>query len=376
MRSALAGLAAIAGVAALAMPANAAARCKPGHHVLARERGHAVIWATVTRHGHRATDRLYVCISQHGGTHLLGRESGSAYPSVTHLQVAGRFVGFVLATSAPFYVGTIETSRTSTALDVFDASSGRIDLSDPVSCQSSTCSAAPVLDRYSLASNGWVTELYEVTDTRPGATAAAVRELVATYAPGATRTTRQSVPLDFGSTISGPALSGQTAAWTGDLSGTSSAALGPSLVPASTPQALSPCQLLTTTDVRPLLGPASSGSLSPGCEYASTSGPSTLVLSVKAGLSSQQVESDVKALQNNNSLFLIILPPGGYSMYASTTQAFSGVSYEDFKFFAPSDGAEVSLELTTPSGNPDALLAWLANVAFDRLFAIPVQRTN
>ncbi|MBV9353906.1 MAG: hypothetical protein JO023_00120 [Chloroflexi bacterium] len=321
------------------------------------------------------TDRLYICVSPHGGTHFLGKEPGSAYPSITHLQVAGHFVGFFLATSAPFYVGPIKSSRSSTNLDVVDTSSGRVYMSDLASCESSDCAFVPVMTKYLLASNGWVTELYEVADTHAQAAPANIRELVATYAPAATRITRQSVPLDFGSTISGSALSGQTADWTSDLSGVSSVVLGPALAPSSAPQAISACQLLTTTDVSPLLGPASSSPSPSQCQYMSQSKPSSLFLTFKTGLSPQQVESDGSGLQSNNSFSPIILPQGAYSMYVST-QAFSGLTYEQLKFFAPSNGSEVSLELTQPSGNADEQLAWLANVAFDRLFGIPVQRTN
>ena len=76
MRIGLGAIALIAAVAAFAASASAAPRCKPSHHVLARNGGHVVIWATVTRHGHRVTDRLYICVSPHGGTHFLGKEPG------------------------------------------------------------------------------------------------------------------------------------------------------------------------------------------------------------------------------------------------------------------------------------------------------------
>lgn len=61
-------------------------------------------------------------------------------------------------------------------------------------------------------------------------------------------------------------------------------------------------------------------------------------------------------------------------MYVSSTTS-SGVSREQLNLFAPSSGAELSLEQTAPGGNADEQLAWLANVAFDRLFAIPIHRT-
>ncbi len=371
MRNGLACLAIIAGIAVLVAPANAAPRCKPGHDVLARRRGQVVIWATLTRQNRRVRTRVYVCVSRFGGAHIVDTETGNAHPKVTRLKMAGNFVGFFLTTPAPFSVGPQTAFGTNTTLYVFDAAHRRVDMRDLAVCASgSTCGFVPLMITYGLAANGWVAELYENVATSN------ISELVATYAPAASGNTRQSVPLDFGSTISGLALSSGTANWTGDLSGTASVVLGPTLVPSSAPQALSACQLLTATDVSPVLGPASSSGSASRCQYSSQSNPSkTFSLSFKAGLSSQQVNSDAGALQNNDNFSPILVYGHGYSMYLGSV-TISGVSHEQLMFFAPSDGSEVSLDLTAPSGHPDEQLAWLANVAFDRLFAIPVQRTN
>lgn len=372
MRGAFGALAAIAGIAVFAAPANAAPRCKPGHDVLARRRGQVVIWATLTRHNRRVRNRVYVCVSRYGGAHVVDTETGNVHPKVTRLQVAGNFVGFFLATAVPFSAGPVSASGTNTTLYVFDAAGRRVDMRDLAVCASgSTCGFVPLMITYGLAANGWVAELYE----NVGATSN-VGALVATYAPGAAGNTRQSVPLDFSSTISGLALSGGTATWTGDLSGAASAALGPSLVLSSTPQAMSACQLLTPTDVSPLVGQVSSTGSASQCQYSSQSNPSkSLSLSFKAGLSSQQVKSDASALQGNSSFSPISVYGSGYSMSLGTV-TISGVTHEQLGFFSASNGSEVSLDLTAPSGNAAEELPWLANVAFDRLFAIPIQRAN
>ncbi len=296
-------------------------------------------------------------------------KSGNVHPKVTRLRVAGNFVGFFLAASVPFSAGPVSASGTDTTLYVFDAAHRRVDMRDLAVCASgSTCGFVPLMIAYGLTANGWVAELYENIDATSN-----IGELVATYAPAAAGNTRQSVPLDFSSTISGLALSGGAANWTGDLSGTASAVLGPSLVPSSAPQALSACQLLTTTDVSRVLGPASSSASATGCDYSSQANPSqTLALSAKTGLSSQQVNSDAKALQGNNSFSQIFGYGYGYSMFLGSVTS----SGEQFQFLSANNGSEVSLNLTSPGPNTDQQLPWLANVAFDRLFAVPVQRTN
>jgi hypothetical protein len=364
----------VAVLVALVAPASAAASCRHGHdvHVLAHS-GHVFIWAKVARHGHRVRDRLYVCVGPDGGAHFLGKEPGRAFPHVGGLQVAGHFVGFFLRTSAPFFVGTIQSSLSSASLIVFDTSSGRVDMADSVGCQGSSCATVPVMTRYFLAPSGWVAEAYEVTDT---ATANTLRDVIATYAPAASRRSRQSVPLDFGLTISGLKLFGETVTWTSDLGGASSAVLRSSLIPSTTPQAISACQLLTTTDLGPVLGDVSSSGSTSHCEYSSESNPSkTLSLSFKAGLSSQQVSSDASALNSSSGVFPILVNYGGYSMDVRSL-TIAGVTHDQLAFFSEINGSELALDLTAPDAHADEQLAWLANVAFDRLFAIPVQRTN
>ncbi len=370
----LAALVFVAAFAAFAAPASAAPRCKPGHDVLARKRGQVVIWTTLTRQNRHVKTRVYVCVSRFGSAHVVDTETGNVHPKVTRLQVAGNFVGFFLATAVPFGVGPLTASGTDTTLYVFDAGHRRVDLRDLAVCASgSTCASVPVMTAYALAANGWVTELYTVDDTQPQTPAPTVRQLVATYAPGANGNTRQSVSLDFGSTISGLSLSGGMARWTGDLSGAASAVLGPTLVPSSTPQATSGCQLLTTTDLSPLLGQLSSSGSASQCQYTGAS--RTLSLSFKAGLSSQQVKSDASALNNTSGVFSILLYDDDYSIYLRSI-TISGVPHEQLSFFSAGNGSELSLDLTAPSGNAAGQLPWLANVAFDRLFGVPVQRTN
>jgi hypothetical protein len=193
--------------------------------------------------------------------------------------------------------------------------------------------------------------------------------VVATNAPAASRNTRQYVSLDFGSKISGLALSGGRATWTSDLSGAASAVLGPSLVPSSIPRVTGACQL----DLSPLLGQVSNSGSASQCQYTGAS--RVLSLSFKAGLSSQQVSSDAGALNNTSGVFRILLYDDDYSILVRSI-TISGVTHQQLFLFAPSNGSEVSLDLTQPPGNADEQLAWLANVAFDRLFGIPVQRTN
>jgi hypothetical protein len=56
------------------------------------------------------------------------------------------------------------------------------------------------------------------------------------------------------------------------------------------------------------------------------------------------------------------------------TAAIAGMPDQQLEAFL--NGAELTLDLTQPRASSPERLAWLANVAFDRLFGIPVQRAQ
>ncbi len=64
---------------------------------------------------------------------------------------------------------------------------------------------------------------------------------------------------------------------------------------------------------------------------------------------------------------------GGFQGYQKATIT-GGVIHQ--QLYAFQGGVELSLDLRAPGPNGGEQLAWLSDVALDRLFAIPVQRAG
>src|SRR5581483_10995145 len=96
----------------------------------------------------------------------------------------------------------------------------------------------------------------------------------------------------------------RTLSWTSDPFGTSSVRLGPSVITPAVPLDLSACQLLSASDLAPVLGPnPSSSSYSSGqCTYTSTTYPGRmLTLSLTTGLTHAQMNSHELTLNNSGN---------------------------------------------------------------------------
>lgn len=346
----------------LAAPAVSAARvCRPHGHVLAR-RGGVVLWSARHRAGGHVRVRVSVCAPATGRAELVTSGGRGLAPSVADLRVAGHFVAFFLTTGSAEDVDFM----------VFDLARGRVKLADFDGCSGTrecALSTFPTIGQFVLAPNGWVAEVWSISSCDEcGSTATGGVALVATNARG------HHYGIDFGANISTLTLVGDTVGWTSDLGGASSVVLGPGVVPPASAQPLSPCQLLTSEDVAPVLG-ASSTAASPGqCKYTSTANPEmTLTLGLETGLSAAQVSGDESALQSagwDSSLNIAQQTPTSYQ--SSTTSA--GVTHQQLRAFE--NGAELSLDLTMPSTSAPEQLAWLTDVAFERLYGVPVQRAQ
>jgi hypothetical protein len=177
--------------------------------------------------------------------------------------------------------------------------------------------------------------------------------------------------IDFGSSFSPLATNGDTVTWTSDLGGVSSVALGEDLVPAASPQPLLPCQVLTAGDVAPVLG-ASISSTQPGrCTYTSRSDPA-MTLKVVIG-PPQPAPSAAESMLQSAGWDGKMSDAGGFHGYQKATTT-AGIRHQQLYAFL--GGVELSLDLRAPGSNAGEQLAWLSDVAFDRLFAIPVARAG
>lgn len=343
----------IAGVSA--GTAGAARRCRANGLVLARQSGIVLFSA---RHGSRAG--LYLCAPSRRRPELVASGGGRLYPGVSTLQVAGSFAAFVLTT----------TPSENENLVVFDFAHGRRELTHYLGCFGSRAcafAAADELTQYALAADGWVAEVWRLASPygQPRSpfvdgdrTMVATNDGVSFYS------------IDFGSRFSPLATTGTTLTWTSDLGGPSSVELGPGVAPASQPQSLLPCELLTATDVAAVLGPTTSSVQAGRCSYTSRTNPDlTLTLGALA-LSPAQPSAEESALQSTgwDAKMSDLGALHGYQKLTST----GGVTHQ--QLHAILGAVELSLDLTSPGANAGEQLAWLSHVALDRLFAIPVQR--
>jgi hypothetical protein len=305
---------------------------------------------------------VYLCAQSRGRAELVASGGGNLYPGVSRLQVAGNFAAFVLTTSL----------SENESLVVFDFVHGRRELTHYLGCFGSrTCafSQADGLTQYALAANGWVAEVWKL--------ASAFGQTPSPYVTGdrtmvATSDAVHFYSIDFGSAFSTLATAGNTLTWTSDLGGASSVELGPAVIPQAAPQILLPCQVLTASDVAPVLG-ASTSTTPPGaCAYTSKSNPAVTLRVSAIGLVPAQPTA-AESLLRSTGWDAKMSDAGGFHGYQNSA-TIAGITHQHL--FAFQGAVELSLDLTAPGPDAGEQLAWLSDVALDRLFAIPVQRTE
>jgi hypothetical protein len=350
--------AAVTGVPA----AGAATTCHPGAHVLARHGG-VVLWSVRGRVGGKVKTRVYLCAPPKGGAELVTSGGPDLTPTVSRLKVAGHFVAFLLTT----------TSEQDMNLVVFDVARGRRELTDPDGCSGTRAcalAAGPDLSRYALAPNGWVAE--EWTLYFPyGVTSDVSGDVVLV----ATNNGVRHYSVDFGSSFSALGLAGPRLNWISDLGGASSAVLGRPLVPPTAPLATGACDLLNAIDLTPVLGASSHApsTSTTHCTYTSAANPAmTLVLGVQTGLTPTQVSAYETALSSAGWDDGMSSQQGLRGFQKSSTSG--GVTHQ--QLYAFENGVQLSLDLTIPSTAASEQLAWLTDVALERLFGVQVARAQ
>jgi hypothetical protein len=340
-----------------ATAAGAASRCHPGGRVMAQRNG-VVIWS-VLRNG-RST--VYLCAQSRGGAHVVSSGGRFLNPHVSRLKVAGQFAAFQLIT----------TINENVDLVVFNFVRGRRVLTQHLGCEAThACvfAQADTLTQYALASNGWVAEVWALGPpfmVTPSPFVNGDRKMVAT------NDAVHFYSIDFGSTFSPLTMAAGIVHWTGDLSGASSVRLGPGLIPSPSAQPLTPCELLTTSEVARVLGPNSTLAPPGTCGFSNNSNPAMSLFPIfySHGLSAADESAAESALQSAgcDSKMSDI---GGIRGYLKTTTT-GGVTYLSVRAFL--GDAELSMDLSSPGANAGEQLAWLSHVALNRLFAVSVQR--
>jgi hypothetical protein len=337
-RGALLGV--LASLAAWVAPAaSAAPGCHPGQHVLAR-RGGVVLWSARVRVAQKVRARVYACARSTGRTHVVAPgQPGLLNLKVGGVKVAGHFVAFVL------------NKGLQQNLVVFDLACGRRELTEN-----------GFMSQYALARNGFIAEVWPVPPPFSYSTMVATNDASHYYS------------IDFAKTFSSLAVSGGVLHWTSDLGGASSVPLGTALIPASSPMSLTPCQLVTVADASAALGAPASNSSSPGqCSYTKNFG--NLTVGLQTGLSPAQVTSAEQALATAG--WGSVGYKEGFKGLQLGRTLRGGVG--ELQLDAFENGAELSLDalnFSTLPAMPTDGFAWLTDVAFDRLFGVPVQRST
>ncbi len=338
---------ALASIAAAA-PATATVRaCHPPRHVLARRKG--VAFWSIRRHSRTL---IYVCAPASHRPELVVSDN-NLYPSVTHIEAAGNFVGYY------YYPGISDVVH----LVVFDVKHARPEFSHALPA---VASIYPEAFEYWLAPNGWIAE-----DISLGANPADpfLQEAEVLVATDDAQSYYTIDLVGFG-----PAgLKRDALTWKSSFGAASSVSLGPDLIPGSAPQSLSACQAITAADVAPVLG-ETSGLASPGqCTYASGITPGmTLTVGLQTGLTPAQQAADETALESSGWDGLLNTV-GEFHEYENAATV-AGVVHQRLEAFYA--GTELTLDLAMPNVDAATFLGWLGDVALDRLFSVPVTRTN
>jgi hypothetical protein len=130
--------------------------------------------------------------------------------------------------------------------------------------------------------------------------------------------------------------------------------------------------VLTASDVAPVLG-ASTSTTPPGaCAYTSKSNPAVTLRVSAIGLVPAQPTA-AESLLRSTGWDAKMSDAGGFHGYQNSA-TIAGITHQHL--FAFQGAVELSLDLTAPGPDAGEQLAWLSDVALDRLFAIPVQRTE
>jgi hypothetical protein len=110
------------------------------------------------------------------------------------------------------------------------------------------------------------------------------------------------------------------------------------------------------------------------CERVSDQHPGRgLTLTLRTGLPPAQVTADEQSLIELGWGFVSWPDNDALQIYMNSAVV-RGRPEQQLEAFAR--GSQLSLTLTTPSVNGDEQLVHVANVAFDRLFGVPVQRAS
>jgi hypothetical protein len=338
-------------VTSLTPAASAAQACRPGPRVLARHAG-VVFWSARVHVGAGVRVRVYVCARSTGRTYVVASGQPGFAPAVGGVKAAGHFAAFFLTTGSERNVNLV----------VFDLARGRRELTENDGCRGSQgCSSGPSMSQYALARTGFIAEVWPV--------AQGLSTMVATA------DARHYYSIDVAKTFSSLAVSGGVLSWTSDLGGASSVTLGPDVIPSGAPQALTPCQLVTAADASAVLGgaPASSSS-SPGqCSYSKNFSPADLTVGVQTGMSPAQATSAEQALLSAG--WSRVGYKEGFAGLQTLTTFHGGVTENQLDAFE--NGTQLSLGLFNLFGGISAeQVAWLTDVAFDRLFGVPVHRST
>lgn len=346
----IAGLTAALAVA-MAAPAlggvsHRAAACHPPRHTLAHHHG-AFLWSARVQIGGRVKTFVYLCAPPQGRTYVVARGGRYLFPIALRLELAGHFVGFLLA-----------VNDSPPRLIVFDLARGRPEFNAATPLDPCPCSTGIDFD-YWLAPNGWIAETLV-----PGSSAEGIQQLVATH------DARSYFTIDAGAEP--VTLVGRTLRWSTVDGGASTVQLGPDLIPSATPEPLTACQALTGPDVAPVLGDTTTAS-SPGqCTYTSTFFPGrTLTVGLQTGLTPAE-QSAAEATLTGSGWDDVTGRYGSFHEFLTSTTA-GGVTHEELAGFA--GGVEVSLDLASAPRFSDLDLAIFGDEAFDRLFGVPVQRS-
>jgi hypothetical protein len=341
-------------VTSLTPAASAAQACRPGPRVLARHAG-VVFWSARLRVGAGVRVRVYVCARPSGRTYVVASGQPGLAPAVGGVKAAGHFVAFLLTTG----------SQRNVNLVVFDLARGRRELTENDGCRGSQgCTSLHSMSQSALARTGFIAEVWPVV---PG---------FQTSTMVATADARHYYSIDVARAFSSLAVSGGVLSWTSDLGGASSVTLGPDVIPSGGPRALTPCQLVTAAEASAVSGNSSlSSSSSPGqCAFTTTGANfAPLTVGVQTGLSPAQATSAEQALL----LAHWSGPVGykeGYTGLQLRTVFRGGVERNQLDAFQ--NGAQLSLDMTSFPPVPEDGLPWLTDVAFDRLFGVPVHRST
>jgi hypothetical protein len=332
---------ALAGV--LATPAFAKSCHSSGHKIYS---AHGIVVFTKADHGDYP---VFICASPSGNVKRIASLSTGA--SVGEVKRVGHYVAFFLNTNEEVY---------SQYLIAYNRDRGRVELSDLAQCEDNDeCPTFAQLVGFVLASNGWVAERW-ANLFLPG-------DALLAYNGGS-----RHYQLEFGG-VRDLSLRGNTVHWVSQIGGESSAVLGSGVVPNPHYRSLSPCKLLTTSDLEKLLGAAipETGPGSGECTYNGARGEIQVLLTT--GLSSSARSAQITDLEGDSYYEPSQWWPGNvdFTDFGDDSGATTGPQTDGFAGFYR--GIEVQVVY---QGNTDqeAAASHLTTVVLERLLRVDVKR--